>query len=122
MKVTMKKTHVILIIFAMLLNCIFLQASEENKGNTKVILLGTGIPLPDPKHSGPSVAIVVNDTPYIVDFGPGLIRKAAELSPEYGGNIKAMSAKNFKKAFLTHLHSDHTAGYPDLILTPWDRA
>jgi ribonuclease Z len=22
-------------------------------------------------------------------------------------------------AFLTHLHSDHTAGYPDLILTPW---
>src|SRR5206468_7537700 len=22
-------------------------------------------------------------------------------------------------AFVTHLHSDHTAGYPDLILMPW---
>ncbi len=115
----MKKAHVILVILTMLLNCIFLQANGENKGNTKVILLGTGTPLPNPKHSGSSIAIVVNDTPYIVDFGPGLIRRAAELSPEYGGKIKAMSAKNFKKVFLTHLHSDHTAGYPDLILTPW---
>jgi len=27
--------------------------------------------------------------------------------------------KHIKRAFLTHLHSDHTTGYPDLILTPW---
>jgi ribonuclease Z len=87
--------------------------------DTKVVLLGTGTPNPDPKHAGPSVAIIVGDTPYIVDFGPGIIRQAAALSPRYGGNIPALDCKNFKRAFLTHLHSDHTIGYPDLVLTPW---
>ena len=52
-------------------------------------------------------------------FGPGLIRKAAAMSPGYGGTIKGLNVKNIKKAFLTHLHSDHTNGFPDLILTPW---
>jgi ribonuclease BN (tRNA processing enzyme) len=65
------------------------------------------------------VAIIVGQTPYIIDFGPGLIRQAAQLSPRYGGEIEALSVKNIKHAFLTHLHSDHTTGYPDLILTPW---
>lgn len=86
---------------------------------TKVILLGTGTPNPDPAHSGCSVAIVVDDTPYIVDFGPGLVRNAAALSPRYSGPFEAMSPRNLKRAFLTHLHSDHTTGYADLILTPW---
>ena len=87
--------------------------------NTCVILLGTGNPNPDPKHAGPSVAITVGNTPYIFDFGPGIVRQAAALSPRYGGNIPALQIKNINKAFLTHLHSDHTIGYPDLILTPW---
>jgi ribonuclease BN (tRNA processing enzyme) len=30
-----------------------------------------------------------------------------------------MDVPRLDRAFLTHLHSDHTAGYPDLILTPW---
>ena len=84
-----------------------------------MVFLGTGNPNPDPKHSGCSIAIVVNDTPYIVDFGPGVIRQAAALSPRYGGTIEGLSVKNIKVAFLTHLHSDHTTGYPDLVLTPW---
>ena len=37
----------------------------------QLVLLGTGTPLPDPDRSGPSTAIVVNGTPYIVDFGTG---------------------------------------------------
>lgn len=86
---------------------------------TKIVLLGTGNPNPDPHHSGPSLAIVVNDKAYIVDFGPGLVRQAAQLTPQYGGYIAALDAKNLKRGFLTHLHSDHTVGYPDLILTPW---
>lgn len=86
---------------------------------TQVALLGTGTPFPDPARSGPAVAIVVNDTPYIVDFGPGLIRQAAALSPQYGGVIEGLDTKRIKRAFLTHLHSDHTAGMPDLMLTPW---
>lgn len=86
---------------------------------TRVVFLGTGNPNADPQHSGNSVAIVVNNTPYIVDFGPGLIRKAAALSPQYGGKIEGLAVASIKRAFLTHLHSDHTTGYPDLILTPW---
>jgi len=87
--------------------------------NTKIALLGTGNPNPDPKRSGPSVAIIVNETPYLVDFGPGIIRQTAALTPQYGGTIPALEARHIKRAFLTHLHSDHTIGYPDLILTPW---
>lgn len=89
------------------------------KPTTTIALLGTGNPNPDPLHSGPSVAIIVGYTPYIIDFGPGIIRQAAALTPEYGGNLPALDAKQIKRAFLTHLHSDHTIGYPDLILTPW---
>jgi ribonuclease BN (tRNA processing enzyme) len=99
--------------------CLIVSAQDKHDSVTKVVLLGTGNPNPDPEHSGCSVAIIANDTPYIVDFGPGLIRKAAEMSPRYGGDIEALSPRKLKRAFLTHLHSDHTTGYPDLILTPW---
>jgi len=90
-----------------------------NTSHTQIVLLGTGNPNPDPHHSGPSLAIVVADTPYLIDFGPGVVRQAAALTPRYGGSLAALEAKNLKRAFLTHLHSDHTIGYPDLILTPW---
>jgi len=86
---------------------------------TKIILLGTGNPNPDPNHNGPSLAIIANGTPYIVDFGPGLVRQAAALTPRYGGELSALNPQNLSLAFLTHLHSDHTAGFPDLLLTPW---
>ncbi|MEQ8361060.1 MAG: MBL fold metallo-hydrolase [Cytophagales bacterium] len=95
------------------------QNDFSDSERTKLILLGTGNPNPNPSKSGPSIAIVVNNEAYIIDFGPGLIRQAASLSERYGGNIKGLNAKNIKRAFLTHLHSDHTTGYPDLILTPW---
>ena len=48
-----------------------------------------------------------------------MIRQAAALTPRYGGDIDALDIKNLNTAFVTHLHSDHTIGYPDLILTPW---
>jgi ribonuclease BN (tRNA processing enzyme) len=95
------------------------QKTYSSSEITKVVFLGTGTPNPDPQHSGSSVAIVVKNTPYIIDFGPGLIRKAAALSPRYGGKIQGLEIENIKRAFLTHLHSDHTTGYPDLIFTPW---
>lgn len=83
---------------------------------TQVVLLGTGTPNADPDRSGPSIAIVVNDTPYLVDFGPGVVRRAAAA---FRNGIKGLEVKKLNRAFVTHLHSDHTAGYPDLILTPW---
>ena len=86
---------------------------------TKLIVLGSGTPNPDPNRAGSAYALVVNETPYLVDFGPGVIRRAASLSPPWGGEIEAMTVKNFEHAFLTHIHSDHSAGLADLLLTPW---
>src|SRR5689334_7890739 len=43
---------------------------------TQIIMLGTGTPRPDPDRCGPATAIVVNDTPYLIDFGSGVIRRA----------------------------------------------
>lgn len=86
---------------------------------TKVVMLGTGTPHPSPERSGPSVAIIVNDTPYLVDFGPGVVRRAASMSPKFGGPLKGLAVTKLNRAFLTHMHSDHTAGLPDLMLTPW---
>jgi ribonuclease BN (tRNA processing enzyme) len=84
---------------------------------TKVVLLGTGTPPADPDRSGPSTAIIVNDTPYLVDFGAGVVRRAKAAVADRG--ITALEPKNLRVVFVTHLHSDHTVGYPDLILTPW---
>jgi len=82
---------------------------------TQVVLLGTGTPNAEPDRSGPAVAIVVDQTSYLVDAGPGVVRRAAAA---YRKGITALEPKRLRLAFLTHLHSDHTAGYPDLILTP----
>jgi ribonuclease BN (tRNA processing enzyme) len=81
-----------------------------------IVLLGTGTPNADPARSGPSVAVVVDGCPYLVDFGPGVVRRAAQA---YEAGIEGLAVERLNRAFLTHLHSDHTAGYPDLILTPW---
>jgi len=93
----------------------------KNKGSviTKVILLGTGNPNPDPEHSGCSVLILVGETPYIIDFGVNVVRQVAALTTEYGGPLPELKIRNLSTAFCTHLHSDHALGLPDLILTPW---
>ena len=94
-----------------------LYSAPDNK--TRLILLGTGTPNADPNRAGPALAISVGDRSYIVDFGPGIVRQAAALSSNHGGPFESLNSKNLKVVFLTHLHSDHTTGYPDLILTPW---
>src|SRR6266496_1822160 len=83
---------------------------------TQVVLLGTGTPGPDPEHSGPATAIAIDDRAYLVDFGPGTVRRASAAAAR---GVKAVRPVNLKTAFVTHLHSDHTVGYPDLIFTPW---
>lgn len=114
--------HALLIFFALV---IWLQAptglADDWRGSdiTQLVMLGTGTPNPFPDRAGPSLAIVVNGEPYLVDFGPGVVRQASSLSPEYGGEIEGLAVENLKHAFLTHLHSDHTVGLPDLILTAW---
>ena len=90
-------------------------ASTLAPAATQVVLLGTGTPNADPDCSGPATAVVVDGTPYLVDFGPGVVRRAAAAARQ---GVPGLAVRNLKLAFATHLHSDHTAGYADLILTP----
>ena len=82
---------------------------------TSVVMLGTGTPFADPDRFGPSVAVIVNGDAYIVDAGPGVVRRAAAAARS---GSKALDVTNLHTLFLTHLHSDHTLGYPDLLLSP----
>ena len=67
------------------------QAKDYSESNvTKVVLLGTGTPMPDPRRRGPSVAVVVNGQPYFVDAGEGVWRAAGAATPLYGGTIEGL--------------------------------
>jgi ribonuclease Z len=82
----------------------------EPVDTTVIVLLGTGNPRPNPEASGPATAVVVGTRVFLFDAGSGVERQlsAAHLP------INGVTA-----GFITHLHSDHTLGLPDLILTSW---
>jgi ribonuclease BN (tRNA processing enzyme) len=77
--------------------------------DTRVILLGTGTPNPEPERMGPAVAVVSSGRVYLVDCGAGVVRRAAQAG---------LKMEQLTRLFVTHLHSDHTVGYPDVIFTP----
>lgn len=85
-------------------------AQPSGSSRTRITLLGTGNPVADPDRFGPAVAITVDDQVYIVDAGVGVVRRAA---------AAGIMANRLARVFLTHLHSDHTLGLPDLMLSPW---
>src|ERR1700758_5213346 len=76
-------------------------AATERRTHTQVVLLGTGTPVPDPDRSGPATAIVVGDSAYLIDFGPGVVRRAQAAVLDRG--ITALEPANLKIAFVTHL-------------------
>ena len=78
--------------------------------STIVITLGTGTPVPNPERAGPATAVVVGRRVFLFDAGAGVMRRISAA----GLPIDGVTA-----AFITHLHSDHTLGLPDLILTSW---
>ena len=90
--------------------------ATQPAARTQIVLLGTGTPRPDPKRSGPATAIVVNGTAYLVDAGPGVVRRA---QAAVDNGVKGLAVASLQTAFITHLHSDHTVGLPDLIFTSW---
>jgi ribonuclease Z len=75
-----------------------------------VVMLGTGMPAPNPERSGPSVAVAVGRRVFLFDAGPGVMRRVAAAGLPIDGPTAV---------FLTHLHSDHTLGLPDVIFTSW---
>jgi ribonuclease BN (tRNA processing enzyme) len=87
----------------------------SSKG-VEIVFLGTGTPTPNADRQGPSLAIVANGKAYLVDAGSGVVRQA---NSAFQRGIPALRPVELDIAFLTHLHSDHTLGLPDLIFTPW---
>lgn len=77
---------------------------------TTLVLLGTGTPRPNPEASGPATAVVVGSRTFLFDAGPGVMRQLAAAKLPING-VTAL--------FITHLHSDHTLGLPDLLFTSW---
>lgn len=98
-----------------LLALLIVTATSAQQSNTQVVMLGTGTPNADPDRAGPAVAVVVNDVPYVIDAGPGVVRRAAAAAKN---GVKGLSVEKLRRLFITHLHSDHTVGLPDFIFTP----
>ncbi len=92
--------------------------SPAQEGDTlRVVMLGTGTPNADPTRSGPAVAVLAGGRSYLVDAGPGIVRRASAAAAQLGE--PALRPSRLSRLFLTHLHSDHTVGIPDLLLSTW---
>ncbi|MGA3169879.1 MAG: MBL fold metallo-hydrolase [Chthoniobacteraceae bacterium] len=91
-------------------------ATRRKLPETLLVLLGAGTPIPDPHASGPALAIVRGGVSYLVDAGPGVVRRAMAAAQ---AGVPGLTPPQLTRLFLTHLHSDHTAGLADLMLTPW---
>ena len=102
----------------LLLAFIFLCHSiiPANADSLKVVMLGTGTPLSLPERSGPGVAIISGGKSYIVDSGAGVFRRIQEARAK---GVEELAPPKLNNIFLTHLHSDHTAGLANMILAPW---
>jgi hypothetical protein len=72
-------------------------AFSPSQPRTQVVLLGTGTPRADPERSGPATAVVVNGTAYLVDLGPGVVRRAAAA---FDKGIAALAPDKLQTAFI----------------------
>ncbi len=90
--------------------------STATLADMRIILLGTGSPFANPEKSGPATAVIVDGVPWIIDAGPGVVRRA---SAAHIAGEPALAQPNLSRLLITHLHSDHTLGLPDLIYSPW---
>jgi ribonuclease Z len=92
---------------------------EPERSRTKLVMLGTGNPSPNPDRFGPATVVLVDDVPYLIDCGVGVVRQWAAAIRK---NKLSSRPVDLKTAFVTHLHTDHTLGLADLIFTPWTNA
>jgi ribonuclease Z len=73
----------------------------------RVVLLGTGTPNPRPDRFGPSTLVEAGSERLLFDCGRSCTTRLWQRGIPLGT----------VKLFITHLHSDHTVGIPDLWLT-----
>jgi ribonuclease Z len=78
----------------------------------RVTLLGTGNPRPSIDRFGPATLVEAGDTRILFDCGRGAAQRLFQIDG-------AALLRDIDGVFLTHLHSDHVVGLPDLWLTGW---
>lgn len=76
----------------------------------KVTLLGTGNPPPVMNRFGPSTLVEAGGQKFLFDAGRGALQRLRQIGIRW---------QDVSGVFLTHLHSDHVVGFPDLWLTGW---
>ena len=76
----------------------------------RITLLGTGAPPPNVERFGPSTLVEVGREKFIFDAGRGAMQRLFQLGIPFS---------EITGVFLTHHHSDHVVGFPDLWLTGW---
>lgn len=85
-------------------------AQSDTTGNFRVTLLGTGSPVLSVTRFGPSTLVEAGGQTLVFDVGRGAAQRLTQLGVSFA-RINAI--------FLTHLHSDHIVGLPDLWLSGW---
>lgn len=83
---------------------------------TQLVVLGSGTPNAEADRVSSGLAIAVDDRPYLVDCGHGVVQRVVEAR---AAGLINWSTVDLTRLFLTHLHADHTVGLPDLLFTPW---
>jgi len=76
----------------------------------RVTLIGSGIPVPAADRFGPATLVEAGDQKLLFDCGRGATIRLWQLR---------IPLSKISALFLTHFHSDHTVGIPDLWLTGW---
>src|SRR5215475_11623705 len=95
--------------FALLVVCLSLLASKVASAQAiKVTLLGTGTPIVNFNRFGMSTLVEVGNQKLLFDAGRGVVLRLQQA----GASIRDINA-----IFITHLHSDHLTGLPDLYAT-----
>ena len=84
--------------------------TEPPEDAFRVTLLGTGAPPPSLQRFGPSTLVEVGAHKFIFDAGRGAMQRLHQLGIPFS---------EITGIFLTHHHSDHVVGFPDLWLTGW---
>ena len=85
-------------------------SASRAQSDFKVTLLGTGSPLPKADRFGPSTLVEAGDQKLLFDAGRGVPIRLQQLNVPLG---------KITVLFITHYHSDHTSGIPDVWLTGW---
>ncbi|RPI55592.1 MAG: MBL fold metallo-hydrolase [Acidobacteria bacterium] len=87
-----------------------LDSSAAQGQQIKVTLLGTGCPPAVMNRFGPSTLVEAGNQKFVFDAGRGALQRLTQLGVRW---------QDVQGVFLTHLHSDHVVGFPDLWLTGW---